>query len=227
VDYGKLGGLRRDLDRYIATLGTTPPGALEGAPTDDRLAFWINAYNACMLKSVLDHYPIRAGGAGILARLRNWFAGYPANSVWQIENVFGRKHCPIAGSLRSQDEIEHEIIRPRFQDPRIHFAVNCAARSCPVLWPEAYEGSRLASQLDRAIRTLVNDPNHFRIDSGPPATLHLNKVLDWYQDDFGGLDGLKAFFAKYVGEAERAVLLRSDTSVTFFEYDWTLNDLAP
>jgi hypothetical protein len=226
VDYQKLAGLRRDLDRYIASLGNTPAAALESAPTHDRLAFWINAYNACMLKVVLDHYPIRRGGAGIFAAIRNWFAGYPANSVWQIADVFGRKHCPVAGAPRSQDEIEHEIIRPRFLDPRIHFAVNCAARSCPVLWPEAYEGARLDAQLERSIRALVTNPEHFRIEPGPPATLHLNKVLDWYQDDFGGLDGVKAFLADYVGEADRARLLRSDTSVSFFEYDWTLNDVA-
>jgi hypothetical protein len=226
VDYLKLAGLRRDLDRYIATLGTTTAPALEGASRNERLAFWINAYNACMLKVVLDHYPIRRGGAGILAAIRNWFAGYPSNSVWQIPNVFGREHCPVVGSLRSQDEIEHEIIRPTFQDPRIHFAVNCAARSCPVLWPEAYEGDRLDAQLDRSIRALVGDPAHFRMESGPPATLHLNKVLDWYQDDFGGLAGVKAFFADYVGDADRARLSDPDTAVSFFEYDWTLNDVA-
>jgi hypothetical protein len=156
--------------------------------------------------------------------VRNWFAGYPANSVWQIADVFGVDHCRVAGELRSQDEIEHEILRPRFQDPRIHFAVNCAARSCPVLWPEAYEGPSVDEQLDRAVRTLVQNPEHFRIEPGSPATLRLNKVFDWYRDDFGGLTGLKAYFANYVDGPDRERLLRSDTLVDFFEYDWTLND---
>jgi hypothetical protein len=180
-----------------------------------------------MLKCVLDHYPIRPGGAGIIARVRNWFAGYPANSVWQILDVFERKHCLVAGSLRSQDEIEHEIIRPRFQDPRIHFAVNCAALSCPVLWPEAYEGDRLDAQLDRAVRALIANPAHFRIEPGPPATLHVNKVLDWYRDDFGGAAGVKRFFSNYVEGENRTILLRDETALAFFAYDWTLNDVEP
>jgi hypothetical protein len=73
--------------------------------------------------------------------------------VWQIPDVFSRKHCRIAGAERSQGEIEHEIIRP-MGDPRIHFAVNCAARSCPPIWPEAYTGEELDAQLDRAVSHL-------------------------------------------------------------------------
>lgn len=224
VDYERLASNRLALDRYIASLGRTPLSMLEAQPNADQIAFWINAYNACMLKVVLDHYPIRSDGVGLFGRVRNWFAGYPSNSVWQIENVFGRAHCPVAGSLRYQDEIEHEILRPTFNEPRIHFAVNCAARSCPVLRPEAYVGERLDEQLDGAVRDLISTPEHFRIEPGTPASLVLNKVFDWYRDDFGGLDGLKRFFADYVGPSDREVLLRPDTEVHFFEYDWTLND---
>jgi hypothetical protein len=225
VDYRALEANRSGLDRYVAALGRTDPGALSRASREEQLAFWINAYNACMLRIVVDHYPIRRGGVGLLGAIRNRVAGYPDNSVWQIRNVFTRGHCPVAGERRSQDEIEHEIIRPRFQEPRIHFAVNCAAVSCPVLWPDAYTGAELDEQLDRAVRHLMANPEHFRLERGSPATLRLNKVLDWYQDDFGGTEGLKRFFAEYLEGADREVVLRPDTRVEFFDYDWTLNDV--
>jgi hypothetical protein len=226
VDYEGLDRNRQELDRYIGSLGLTDPRALESASRNEQLAFWINAYNACMLKVVLDHYPIRAGGGSLFESIRNRLAGYPANSVWQIRNVFGREHCPVAGGLRSQDEIEHEIIRPTFEEPRIHFAVNCAAQSCPVLWPEAYEPDRLDAQLDRAVQALIAAPEHFRLEPGPPPTLHLNKVLDWYREDFGGIAGLQEFLAGYLEPEARALVLRPDTEVRFLEYDWTLNDVS-
>ncbi len=224
VDYAALADDREGLDRYLASLAATSPEALEVASRDEALAFWINAYNACMLKLVIDHYPIRAGGVGLFGSVRNRVAGYPDNSVWQIRDVFTRNHCEVAGASRSQDEIEHEIIRPTFEEPRIHFAVNCAAVSCPVLWPMAYEPETLDEQLDRAVRHLMANEEHFRLEPGPPATLRLNKVLDWYADDFGGHDGLRSFFAGYLIGERRETVLRPDTSVRFFEYDWTLND---
>ena len=225
VDYQAVRERRPTLDRYIDMLARTDPQALEAASREERLAFWINAYNACMLRIVDEHYPIERGGVGLFGRVRNLVAGYPENSVWQIRDVFTRDHCPVAGRNRSQDEIEHEIIRPRFQEPRIHFAVNCAALSCPILWPEAYEGERLEAQLERAVEHFMDTPEHFRLEPGPPATLHLNKVLDWYQEDFGGERGLKEFFAPYLEGVDREVVLREATRVRFVDYDWHLNDV--
>ncbi len=225
VDYARLQEERQALDGYIDQLSRTDPGTLESAPREDQLAFWINAYNACMLRLVIDHYPIEPGGVGLFGGIRNRVAGYPDNSVWQIRDVFSRDHCPVAGADRSQDEIEHEIIRPRFDEPRIHFAVNCAARSCPVLWPEAYRGDELESQLDRAVEYLMDQRDHFRLEPGPPPVLTLNKVLDWYAEDFDGTPGLKRFFQPYLDESQAELLRRDDARVEFFEYDWTLNDI--
>ncbi len=219
VDYGRLVELRDDLDAYLATLAGTDPGALAAAEREERLAFWINAYNACMLRLVADHYPIRKDG-GLFARIRNAVAGRPDNSVWQIPDVFTVEHCGVAGEDRSQDEIEHEIIRP-MGEPRIHFAVNCAALSCPALRPEAYRPEMLDEQLDRAVRALVDDERHFRIEG---STVRLNRVLDWFGDDFGGEDGLRTFFAPYVPEETAELLADPSTRVEYFEYDWTLND---
>ena len=224
VDYARLKEERAGLDRYIEALSRTDPHALEAASRDERLAFWINAYNACMLRLVVDHYPIETGGMGLFGAVRNRVAGYPDNSVWQIRDVFSRAHCPVAGRNRSQDEIEHDIIRPRFQEPRIHFAVNCAALSCPVLWPEAYTAEGLDAQLDRAVRNLIRNPDHFLLEGTAPATLTLNKVLDWYAEDFDGIEGLKPFFADYLQGSARERVLAPTTRIDFFEYDWTLND---
>lgn len=227
VDYAALKASRGALDAVLATFAATSEATLQAAPRPVQLAFWINAYNLCMLKRVVDHYPISRGGAGLFGAIRNRAAGYPDNSVWQIRDVFTGPHCEIVGALRSQDEIEHEIIRPRFDDPRIHFAVNCAALSCPVLWPEGYRAERLDEQLDLAVTTFMGNRMHFRLDSATantPATLTLNKVLDWYRDDFGGVNGLRTFFAAYVEGPPRAALQNSTTQVRFFDYDWTLND---
>jgi hypothetical protein len=225
VDYARLREERAALDQYLSRLEQTDPSLLEAAPASVQLAFWINAYNACMLRRVVDHYPIQRGGAGLFGSVRNRVAGYPDNSVWQIREVFTEPHCGVAGKMRSQDEIEHQIIRPRFPEPRIHFAVNCAAVSCPVLWPEAYEGETLDAQLDRAVRHLIQNPAHFRLEGERPATLTLNKVLDWYADDFGGAEGLKAFFAAYLQGSARARVAEPQTQIRYFEYDWTLNDV--
>ncbi len=224
VDYRGLQADAASLELYLVGLAATDPDELAAAPTDVRLAFWINAYNACMLKQVVDHYPIQKAG-GLINAVKNTVTGRPANSVWQIDNVFTRPFCNVAGQARSQDEIEHEIIRP-MGDPRIHFAVNCAARSCPPLLDEAYVADRLDDQLDAAVRRLTEDDEHLRLERGDDPGVRLNKVLDWYKEDFGGDEGLKRFLAPYVPEADRGFVEDAGTRVRYFEYDWTLNDVA-
>ena len=221
VDYEALRDRRAGLDAYLEELAAVRPASVAAASRDAQLAFWINAYNACMLRLVADHYPIQKAG-GLFARVRNTVAGRPANSVWQIPDVFTDQHCEIAGEARSQDDIEHVIIRP-MGEPRIHFAVNCAAKSCPPLWPEAYTGEGLERQLDRAVANLLGDERHLRFEDG---AVRLNKVLDWFQDDFGGLDGLRIFLADHLSGEDAAFVLDEGTSIEFFDYDWTLNDIA-
>ena len=224
VDYERLAEDPSGLRRYISTLDAASPDALAQASATDRLAFWINAYNACMLKRVIDHYPIKKAGG--FQRLKNAAAGRPANSVWQISDVFTGDHCPVAGKVRSLDEIEHEIIRP-MGDPRIHFAINCAARSCPPLIGQAYEGRSLEDQLDARVRAFVLDPVHFQVVTDQDrAAVHVNRVLDWFQEDFGGVQGIRSFLAGYAEGEAREALLDSVTELVFFDYDWTLNDAS-
>ena len=224
VDYAALEASRSGLDRYLERLAAVEPATLAAASRDARLAFWINAYNACMLRLVVDHYPIEEGG-GLLQRVKNLVADRPSNSVWQIDDTFTRHHCPVAGEPRSQDEIEHEIIRP-MGEPRIHFAVNCAAVSCPSLDDQAYTADELDAQLERQVRRFMATPRHFALEENADGpVLRLNKVLDWYKEDFGGVDGLVAFFRERVEGARRALLDDPALEVRFREYDWTLNDV--
>jgi hypothetical protein len=207
VDYAALQAAAARLQTYLGQLAAADPAALAAADRNTQLAFWINAYNACMLKQVIDHYPLGAGG-----------------SVRQISGVFKRRHCRVAGTLRSQDDIEHGILRPT-GDSRIHFAVNCAARSCPALAAEAYIPEQVERQLDAAVRRFVSGESQFQIVRGDHPVLRVNKILDWYSQDFGGPDGVKRFLARYVPPELAAYIQRADVRLRFFGYDWTLNDV--
>ena len=225
VDYAKLAADDAGLRAYLDRLATTDIAAVTGASQDEQLAFWINSYNACMLKRVIEHYPIKKAGG--FHGLKNRAAGRPANSVWQIQDVFTGDHCVVAGEERSQDEIEHEIIRP-MGDARIHLAVNCAAWSCPPLIDRAYLPETLQEQLDERVRSFMADAEHFDVTTeGDRATVRVNKVLDWFKEDFGGNnEGVKAFFVEFADGHYREALLDPETKVEFFDYDWTLNDIT-
>jgi hypothetical protein len=223
VDYQALAGDRSGLDGYLAELAATPIPALESATPADRIAFWVNAYNACMLSRVLDHYPLlERARPGVAGWIQNRLAGRPANSVWRIREVFTGSFCTVAGSSRSLDEIEHTILRP-MGEPRIHFAINCAARSCPPLVPEAYTGERLDEQLDARVRAFVADPSHFRFDR-ETGEMRVNRVLEWFGEDFGGPEGVVRFLSEYLDEEDRRAV-GPGTALVHFDYDWTLNDV--
>jgi len=223
VDYAAVRTDRQRLELYLDRLGRTSPTALDLADRDARLAFWINAYNACALKLVIDHYPIgqRGGVAGVVNRI----AGVPANSIRQIPDTWERTFCRVAQEDRSLDGIEHGVIRP-LGDPRIHFAVNCASRSCPDLADHAYTADSLQTQLDRAVRRFVADARHYQLETDGAAVVRLNKVLDWYKDDFNGTAGVLELLGRYVPEVDARVLNSGRVRVEYLEYDWTLNDTA-
>lgn len=224
VDYSGLQRGRADLDAYLRELDEASEQAVSEASQHAALAFWINAYNACALKLVIDHYPIKK--ASFPSSLVKSLAGVPANSIRQIPNTWKQEFCSIAGRERSLDGIEHEIIRP-MGEPRIHFAVNCASRSCPVLAPTAYKTDGLESQLDEAVQRFIDDPHQYRLERGDRPVVHVNKILDWYGDDFGGARGVLEFLLRYVPEGDAAYLRQAAApKLEFNDYDWTLNDTA-
>jgi hypothetical protein len=200
VDYSALKNDRGGLDAYLQEMAVTDPEQLAGATERARLAFWINAYNACVIRLVIDHYPIKK--RGFPASLMSSLKGVPGNSIRQISDTWSREFCTVAGADRSLDEIEHELIRP-MGEPRIHFAVNCASRSCPVLTQRAYTAEGLESQLDAAVRRFVSDTAQFRLERGDNPRLVLSRVLDWYGEDFGGKEGVVSFLLEYLGDDDK------------------------
>jgi hypothetical protein len=223
IDYAALQAAPQGLDAYLAELAAIHPDSLAAATRDAQLALWINAYNACAMKLVVQHYPIRK--AGFPASLVRSLQGVPANSIRQITDTWSREFCYVAGEARSLDGIEHEILRP-MGEPRIHFAVNCASRSCPVLAPEAYTAEGLEEQLDAAVRRLLADPENYRLERGSDPVVRLNKVLDWYKGDFGGVDGVVELLLPYLADDDAEYIRSVEPAVEFLEYDWTLNDTA-
>ena len=210
VDYAGL-YTRSDslLTPYLETLAETD---LEGSDRDARLAFWINAYNALTVKLILDHYP-----------LQNIWAITPGPPEPKEESPFEIEVGAVADTMRTLDEIEHEIIRKRFDEPRIHFALVCAAESCPPLRREPFDGSDLDAQLDEQARTFLHNDakNQIPADSGQIA---LSRILKWYGDDFGETEAdLQQYLSRYFDGDVADRLQRASYQVTYRSYDWSLN----
>lgn len=213
VDYARL---KRHADStlvpYLNQLASTNPARLPSR--DDRLAFWINAYNAYALKLIVDHYPVET----------IWATTPGPHTPSKEKSPFRMEVGKVADTSRTLDEIEHQIIRTRFDDPRIHFAVVCAAASCPRLRREAYTGPRLDAQLDDQARTFLHDDQKNNIPAGDDR-IALSSILKWYGSDFGpSTDAVQRSIARYFEGPVRDRLARADYEVEFLSYDWSLND---
>lgn len=204
VDYAGLKKKEADLDRHLDALAQIEP---ESLPADEQFAFYVNAYNAWTLKLALTHYPG-------LRSIKD--AGSLLSSPWKIKLV------RLNSGLFTLDQIEHEILRPRFKDPRVHFAVNCASKSCPPLRSEPYEGAKLQAQLDDAARGFINSPEGALVKDG---ALYLSKIFDWYAEDFGGRQGSLVFVRSYANQelSRRIEALGDSPRLKYLEYDWRLN----
>lgn len=208
VDYD---GFARDarFDAYLKALEQGDPARM--APPE-RLAFWINAYNAYTI------HLINLRGERRSIRNINKRFGIPVKSPWSEPIV------RAAGRTRSLDDVEHRIIRPEFAEPRAHMALVCAALGCPPLRSEAYDGGRLDAQLDDQARRFLATTTKNRVDVAA-RTVNGSPIFSWYREDFGGtLAGVGRFWARYVtGEAERALLLSGNFTWRDTPYDWSLN----
>jgi hypothetical protein len=197
VDYAKVASSHAAaLDRYLGDLAAVD---LEGAGDADKLAYYINLYNATMLKAVVD-----GGGRG---------AFKPSDKDF---DVFKRPLVRTKAGAMSLNDLENKVVRPTFEDARVHAALVCAAVSCPPLIDRPYTAAMLDAQLDANVKSWLADPSRNRIDD-TTKTLRLSKIFDWYADDFGG----KANVAKWV--AEKTGRDVGGYKVEFVEYDWTLN----
>ena len=190
------------LDTYIATLEATPVSSLD---RDRQLAYWINLYNAATVQLVLDHYPVDSirdiappGGDG------PW-----GSALWTVE-----------GQAVTLDEIEHRILRPIWQDPRIHYVVNCASIGCPNLLPEPIDAATWPKQFDAAAAAYINHPRGVTVGRRRST---ISSIYRWFVADFGGDEaGVTDHLSQYLPpEVAQRIALQSGSFR--YEYDWALN----
>ena len=200
-----------EFPRYLEALSRADIQALSDK---ERLAFWINTYNAFTIHLINTH-----GERESIRNINKTLGLVKAKGPWQEEIV------RAGGRVLSLDEVEHGIIRKEFLEPRIHFALVCAALSCPPLRSEAYTGEALFTQLqDQARIFLLQSPAKNRVDAAA-KTAYLSKIFDYYKEDFGGTE---AAIGRYVAAFHppgpaRALLESGSFKVEYTEYDWTLN----
>jgi len=214
ADYARLIERRDALDAVAAQFAAMSP---ESHPTafatdDERLAYWINAYNVFTLHAIVAEYPI--------------------TSVWKTRDgqFFQRRRHLAGGRAVSLDDIEHEILRGHFAEPRIHFAINCGSNGCPPLRPSAYEGSGLRDTLRAATQQFLASEWNCRIDHAS-RRIFISRIFKMYAEDFAGTQGSSAdyrlgvlqFVAQHTALPLESI---SDYEVVYNVYDWGLNDAA-
>ncbi|MGD9762328.1 MAG: DUF547 domain-containing protein [Candidatus Binatia bacterium] len=224
VDYGSLQAHRADLDWYYDLVAAYSPDSSPALfPTRAHaLAYWLNAYNAAVMRTVLEYYPIAGVGD-----VDPWLPGKAG--------FFFLQRLTFGGATTSLYYLENNVVRERFRDPRVHFALNCASGGCPRLPRRAFTGEQLDQQLDAEARRFVAEPRNVRIDHGERA-VYLSSIFNWYQRDFldwpplEGRSGatLLDYVALYSTPEQVAELRRaSEYDVRFAPYDWNLNDQHP
>lgn len=203
VDYKGFQSERSTLKKYLDLLQSTAPG--KSWSKNEEIAYWINVYNAFTIELVLQHYPVESI-KDIGSSIQIPFV----NTPWDI------KFIEIGGETYDLNNVEHGILRKKWKEPRVHFAINCASYSCPVLREEAYTADKLEEQLDDQARRFINDD--FRNDISKKEA-KLSKIFDWFGGDFKAVLPLKDFINQYAD-----VKITADTDITYKEYDWRLNE---
>jgi hypothetical protein len=219
VRYAGMATDRVALQRYLASLSDVRPASFDAFTKPQQMAFLINAYNAYTIDLILTRHPK-------IASIKD--LGSLLQSPWKKEFV------PLLGKTLSLDGIEHDQLRQRgrFDDPRVHFAVNCASIGCPALREEAFVAERLDAQLEEQTRRFMSDRsrNRWNVDK---QRLEVSKIFDWYGEDFRlghkGTTSLAAFCARYAEQladapADRERIRAMTAKVDFLDYDWKLND---
>ena len=209
VDYAAIRE-SADWQRLVAQVHAARPSTLE---RDERLAFWINAYNILTIDLIRAHYPVDS-----IRDIGSFF--FFTARVWDIEVA------TIEGRSISLGEIENEILRP-MGDPRIHAAIVCASISCPPLARTPFRPNALDADLDAAMRTwLASQKKGIAIDR-THHVVRISRVFDWFEEDFEARGGVLPTIAEHVPQEDAAWLLKQgpDAAIRYFEYDWSLNGL--
>jgi hypothetical protein len=198
VDYAKWHADKEDRKKLDAFLDEVAKAQI-AKDKKAQLAFYINAYNATVIDSVLEKWPVK--------------------SVMKEEGFFKKEKHPIAGKERTLDELEHKLIRPTFEEPRIHFVLVCAAKSCPRLRAEAVTAKNLEATLEAAAKEFIPAAT-----SAKGSTVTTSQLFNWFADDFKSEAGsVEAYLAKYTDGKTKKLLESGDAKLKFSEYDWAIN----
>ena len=221
VDYNGLKSDSATLERYLGATAKVGRAQFNGWSEPERLTFLINLYNAATLQLIVDHYPVK--------------------SIKKIGSIFrGPWDQPVVrlfGEVITLDNLEHDIIRKQYREPRIHLALVCAAKGCPKLRSEAYVADRLDAKLDDQARDYLLSPAGLRIDR-EGRVVYFSSIFKWYGKDFidqyspssafSGLDrterAVANFSSRYLSALDRDYLKSGGYSVKYLDYDWSLNE---
>ena len=175
---------------------------------DEQLAFWINLYNAQTIRVILENYPVDS-----IRSIKSNFLDF--KGPWNDKSLM------VEGETLSLDNIENRIVRPLFDDPRIHYALNCAAIGCPNLRSQAYKSAGLNAVLDAQARAFINNPCAIHIEEGRVIA---SRIFLWYEDDYGGSESTILDHIRQYARPELLESLKGVTKIDAYEYDWDLID---
>jgi len=193
VNYAGFKTDKAKLNTYLAHLRSNP--VKKDWPKAEKMAYWINAYNAFTIKLIVDKYPV-----GSIMDLHD-------GKVWDV------KWIKLGDRIYSLNQIENDILRPVYKDARIHFAVNCAAKSCPPLLNRAWTADNLGRYFDQQAKAFINNGKYNKIDA---SSVQISKIFEWYAGDFGNM---VEYLNKY-----STIKINKNAKVSYREYDWALNE---
>ena len=197
VDYQSLKNNETLLDNYLAYIQNNEP--TKEWSSNKKKAFWINTYNAYTIKIILNNYPLKS--------IRD--IKIDGKTAWKIPFVkVGQKRYTL-------DQIEHKILRKKFNDPRIHVGINCASVSCPRLWNFAFTEDNIASSLDNLMKVFINDTTRNKISKKNVA---LSEIFNWFSKDFIKNGTIISYLNTYA-----AIKISEKASIKYLTYDWSLN----
>ncbi len=219
VRYAEFAKDRAALKAYLASLSAVAEAEFQRWPKPQQMAFLINAYNAFTVELILEHYPVKSIkdiGSDLFS------------------NRWKRRFFRLLGRESYLDQIEHEILRKpgAYDEPRVHFAVNCASVGCPMLREEAFVAERLEAQLEEQAVRFLSDRSRNRVGAG--GRLEVSRIFDWFKEDwtsgYQGIQSREQYFAKYArllsdDPAQQRRVAEGKAPIAFLDYDWSLNDL--
>ncbi len=204
VDYKGFESDRKKLDTYLKKLSAHHPNDKNWSK-EDQLVYWMNAYNAFTVQLILDNYPLES--------IKDVVSG---PSIAFISSPWDIKFIEIEGAEYDLNNVEHNFLRKRLEEPRIHFGINCASISCPNLPPFAFTADKVYEQLDGLAKVFINDESKNKITTDK---IQVSKIFNWFGGDFKKNGTLIDYLNRY---SENPI--NADAKVEFLDYDWNLNE---